>query len=158
LGCTDLAAAYSRTKPRLVLPGTGFRRDTKLMSEKLQGIVDQIKDLSLLEASELVKIMETTFGVSAAAAAVAAAPSAGAAAAPAVEEKDEFDVILAGMADPAKKIQIIKVVREITGLGLKEAKDLVEAAPKSVKEAAPKDEAEALKKKLTDAGATVELK
>lgn len=128
------------------------------MSEKLQGIVDQIKDLSLLEASELVKMMETTFGVSAAAAAVAAAPAAGAAAAPAVEEKDEFDVILAGMADPGKKIQIIKVVREITGLGLKEAKDLVEAAPKAVKEAAPKDEAEALKKKLTDAGATVELK
>jgi large subunit ribosomal protein L7/L12 len=128
------------------------------MSEKLQGIVDQIKDLSLLEASELVKMMETTFGVSAAAAAVAAAPVAGAAAAPAAEEKDEFDVILAGMADPGKKIQIIKVVREITGLGLKEAKDLVEAAPKAVKEAAPKDEAEALKKKLIDAGATVELK
>ncbi|MFY9611414.1 MAG: 50S ribosomal protein L7/L12 [Blastocatellia bacterium] len=128
------------------------------MSEKLQGIVDQIKDLSLLEASELVKLMETTFGVSAAAAAVAAAPVAGTAAAPAVEEKDEFDVILAGMADPGKKIQIIKVVREITGLGLKEAKDLVEAAPKAVKEAAPKDEAEALKKKLIDAGATVELK
>jgi large subunit ribosomal protein L7/L12 len=128
------------------------------MSEKLQGIVDQIKDLSLLEASELVKMMETTFGVSAAAAAVAAAPAAGAAAAPAVEEKDEFDVILAGMADPGKKIQIIKVVREITGLGLKEAKDLVEAAPKAVKEGAPKDEAEALKKKLTDAGANVELK
>ena len=127
------------------------------MSEKLQVIVDQIKDLSLLEASELVKMMEDTFGVSAAAAAVAAAPAA-AAAAPAVEEKDEFDVILAGMADPAKKIQIIKVVREITGLGLKEAKDLVEAAPKAVKEAAPKDEAEALKKKLIDAGATVELK
>ena len=135
-----------------------MRRDTKVMSEKLQGIVDQIKDLSLLEASELVKMMETTFGVSAAAAAVAAAPAAGAAAAPAVEEKDEFDVILAGMADPGKKIQIIKVVREITGLGLKEAKDLVEAAPKPVKEGAPKDEAEALKKKLTDAGANVELK
>ena len=128
------------------------------MSEKLQGIVDQIKDLSLLEASELVKMMETTFGVSAAAAAVSAGPATGAAVAPAVEEKDEFDVILTGMADPAKKIQIIKVVREITSLGLKEAKDLVEAAPKAVKEAAPKDEAEALKKKLTDAGATVELK
>ncbi|MEK6304505.1 MAG: 50S ribosomal protein L7/L12 [Acidobacteriota bacterium] len=127
------------------------------MAEKLQGIVDQIKDLSLLEASELVKMMETTFGVSAAAAAVATAPAASAAA-PAVEEKDEFDVILTGMADPAKKIQIIKVVREITSLGLKEAKDLVEAAPKAVKEAAPKGEAEALKKKLTDAGATVELK
>ena len=130
------------------------------MSEKLQGIVDQVKDLTLLEASQLVKMMEETFGVSAAAAAVATAPAvgAGAAAAPAVEEKDEFDVMLTGMADPAKKIGIIKVVREITALGLKEAKDLVEAAPKAVKEAVPKDEAEALKKKLTDAGATVELK
>jgi len=130
------------------------------MAEKLQGIVDQIKDLSLLEASQLVQMMEETFGVSAAAAAAAVAPAAGAgaAAAPAVEEKDEFDVILTGMADPGKKIGIIKVVREITALGLKEAKDLVEAAPKAVKEAAPKEEAEALKKKLTDAGATVELK
>jgi large subunit ribosomal protein L7/L12 len=128
------------------------------MSEKLQGIVDQVKDLTLLEASQLVKMMEETFGVSAAAAASAAAPAAAAAAAPAVEEKDEFDVVLTGMADPAKKIGIIKVVREITALGLKEAKDLVEAAPKAVKEAVPKDEAEALKKKLTDAGATVELK
>jgi len=131
------------------------------MSEKLQGIVDQIKDLTVLEASQLVKMMEETFGVSAAAAAVASSSAgggAGAAAAPAVEEKDEFDVMLTGMADPAKKIGIIKVVREITALGLKEAKDLVEAAPKAVKEAVPKDEAEALKKKLTDAGATVELK
>jgi large subunit ribosomal protein L7/L12 len=130
------------------------------MSEKLQGIVDQVKDLTLLEASQLVKMMEETFGVSAAAAAVAAAPGAGAgaAAAPAVEEKEDFDVVLTGMADPGKKIQIIKVVREITALGLKEAKDLVEAAPKAVKEAVPKAEAEALKKKLIDAGATVELK
>jgi large subunit ribosomal protein L7/L12 len=135
-----------------------FRRTGKVMSEKLQGIVDQVKDLTLLEASQLVKMMEETFGVSAAAAASAAAPAAAAATAPAVEEKDEFDVVLTGMADPAKKIGIIKVVREITALGLKEAKDLVEAAPKAVKEAVPKDEAEALKKKLTDAGATVELK
>jgi large subunit ribosomal protein L7/L12 len=128
------------------------------MSEKLQGIVDQIKDLSLLEASNLVKMMEETFGVSAAAAAVAAAPAAGVAAAAApVEEKDEFDVILAGF-DAAKKIGVIKVVREITGLGLKEAKDLVEAAPKPVKEAASKAESEELKKKLTEAGGTVELK
>ena len=125
--------------------------------DKLQSIVDNIKDLTLLEASQVVKIMEETFGVSAAAAAVAAAPAAGAAA-PVVEEKDEFDVVLTGMADPSKKIGIIKVVREITALGLKEAKDLVEAAPKPVKEAAPKDEANALKKKLEDAGATVELK
>ena len=127
------------------------------MSEKLQVIVDQMKDLTLLEASQLVKMMEQTFGVSAAAAA-AAAPAAAAAAAPPEPEKDEFDVVLTGMADPAKKIQIIKVVREITALGLKEAKDLVEAAPKAVKEAVPKDEAEALKKKLIDAGATVDLK
>jgi len=129
-----------------------------MSAERLQGIVDQIKDLTLLEASQLVKMMEETFGVSAAAAAVAAAPAAGAAAAPAVEEKDEFDVILTGLADPGKKIGVIKVVREITNLGLKEAKDLVEGAPKAVKEAAPKDEAESLRKKLTDAGATVELK
>ncbi|HJQ27372.1 MAG TPA: 50S ribosomal protein L7/L12 [Blastocatellia bacterium] len=130
-----------------------------MSAEKLQGIVDQIKDLTLLEASQLVKLMEDTFGVSAAAAAVAAAPAAGgAAAAPAVEEKDEFDVILTGLADPGKKIGVIKVVREITNLGLKEAKDLVEGAPKPVKEGAPKDEAEALRKKLTDAGATVDLK
>jgi len=131
------------------------------MSEKLQGIVDQIKDLSLLEASQLVKIMEETFGVSAAAASVSAAPSAGGAgtaAAPAAEEKEEYDVILTGMADPAKKIGIIKVVREITSLGLKEAKDLVEGAPKAVKEGVPKEEAETLKKKLADAGATVDLK
>jgi large subunit ribosomal protein L7/L12 len=112
-----------------------------------------------LEASQLVKMMEETFGVSAAAAAVAAAPAAGgAAAAPAAEEKDEFDVILTGLADPGKKIGVIKVVREITALGLKEAKDLVEGAPKPVKEGAAKDEAESLKKKLTEAGATVDLK
>ncbi|MCI0487923.1 MAG: 50S ribosomal protein L7/L12 [Blastocatellia bacterium] len=131
-----------------------------MSTEKLQNIVDQIKDLTLLEASELVKMMEETFGVSAAAAAVATAPAAGggAAAAPAVEEKDEFDVILTGMADPSKKIGIIKVVRELTALGLKEAKDLVEAAPKPIKEGVNKTEAEEVKKKLTDAGATVELK
>jgi large subunit ribosomal protein L7/L12 len=129
-----------------------------MSAEKLQGIVDQIKDLTLLEASQLVKLMEDTFGVSAAAAAVAAAPAAGAAAAPAAEEKDEFDVILTGLADPGKKIGVIKVVREITALGLKEAKDLVEGAPKPVKEGAPKDEAESIRKKLTDAGATVDLK
>src|SRR5215467_8521604 len=130
-----------------------------MSAEKLQGIVDQIKDLSLLEASQLVKMMEETFGVSAAAAAVAAVPGGGGTAvAPApVEEKDEFDVILAGF-DAAKKIGVIKVVREITGLGLKEAKDLVEAAPKPVKEGVNKEEAESLKKKLTEAGATVDLK
>ena len=131
------------------------------MSEKLQGIVDQIKDLTVLEASQLVKMMEETFGVSAAAAAVAAAPGAGgagAAAAPAVEEKDEFDVVLTGMADPAKKIGIIKVVREITALGLKEAKELVDGAPKAVLEGVSKEDAEKAKEALEGAGATVTLK
>ena len=123
---------------------------------KLQGILDQIKELTLLEAAELVKMMEETFGVSAAAAAVAAGPAMAAPAAP-VEEKEDFDVILSAF-DAAKKIGIIKVVREITQLGLKEAKDLVDAAPKPVKEAVPKAEAEEIKKKLTEAGATVELK
>ena len=126
----------------------------------IQGIVDQIKDLTLLEASRLVKLMEETFGVSAAAA-IAAAPAAGAAAgggeaaAPA-EEKSEFDVIL--QAAGGNKITVIKVVREVTALGLKEAKDLVEAAPKAVKEGVSKEEAETIKQKLTDAGATVEVK
>jgi large subunit ribosomal protein L7/L12 len=127
-----------------------------MASEKIQGILDQIKELTLLEAADLVKEMETTFGVSAAAAVVAGGGAAAPAAAP-EPEKDEFDVILAGF-DAAKKIGIIKVVREITGLGLKEAKDLVEASPKPVKEAVAKAEAEELKKKLTEAGATVELK
>jgi large subunit ribosomal protein L7/L12 len=128
------------------------------MSEKLQGIVDQMKDLTLLEASNLVKMMEETFGVSAAAAAVAAAPAAGAgaAAAPAAEEQTEFTVVLTGAG--ANKINVIKVVREITGLGLKEAKDLVDGAPKPVKEGVAKEEAEAIKAKLTEAGASVELK
>jgi|SRR5438093_7456403 len=126
----------------------------------IQGIVDQIKDLTLLEASQLVKLMEETFGVSAAAA-VAAAPAAGAAAgggeaaAPA-EEKSEFDVIL--QAAGGNKITVIKVVREVTALGLKEAKDLVEAAPKAVKEGISKEEAETIRQKLSDAGATVEVK
>jgi large subunit ribosomal protein L7/L12 len=128
------------------------------MSEKLQGIVDQIKELTLLEASELVKLMEETFGVSAAAAtmaAPAAAAGGGEAAAPA-EEKTEFDVIL--QAAGGQKINVIKVVREVTSLGLKEAKDLVEAAPKAVKEGVSKEEAETVRQKLADAGATVEVK
>lgn len=125
----------------------------------IQGIVDQIKELTLLEASQLVKLMEETFGVSAAAAAVAM-PTAGAAgggdaAAPA-EEKTEFDVIL--QAAGGNKINVIKVVREVTALGLKEAKDLVEAAPKAVKEGVSKEEAETVRQKLADAGATVEVK
>ncbi len=127
------------------------------MSDKLQGIVDQIKELSLLEASELVKLMETTFGVSAAAAAVAAPAGAAAGEAPAAaEEKTEFDVIL--QAAGGQKINVIKVVREVTALGLKEAKDLVEAAPKAVKEGVSKEEAETVRQKLADAGATVEVK
>jgi large subunit ribosomal protein L7/L12 len=127
----------------------------------IQAIVDQIKGLTLLEASELVKAMEETFGVSAAAAAVAVAPAAGAAAgggegAAAAEEKTEFDVVLQSVG--GNKINVIKVVREVTALGLKEAKDLVEAAPKAVKEGVSKEEAETIKQKLTDAGATVEVK
>jgi large subunit ribosomal protein L7/L12 len=123
----------------------------------IQAIVDQIKEMTLLEASELVKLMETTFGVSAAAA-VAAAPAAaaGGEVAAAAEEKTEFDVIL--QAAGGNKINVIKVVREVTALGLKEAKDLVEAAPKAVKEGVSKEEAETVRQKLADAGATVEVK
>jgi len=123
----------------------------------IANIVEQIKGLTLLEASALVKELETTFGVSAAAATVAAAPAGGAAAAaPVAEEKDAFDVVLT--AAGANKINVIKVVRELTGLGLKEAKDLVDGAPKTVKEGVSKDDAEKIKKQLTDAGASVELK
>jgi len=122
----------------------------------IQAIVEQIKTLSLLEASELVKALEETFGVSAAAASAPVVVAAAAAAAPAAEEKDSFDVILTSAG--ANKINVIKVVRELTGLGLKEAKDLVDGAPKPVKEGASKDDAEKMKKQLTDAGATVELK
>ena len=124
-----------------------------------QEIVDALKEKSLLEAAELVKMIEEAFGVSAAAAAVAAAPAGGGAAAeaaPAAEEKTEFDVIL--QAAGGNKINVIKVVREITALGLKEAKDLVEAAPKAVKEGVSKEEAEAIRTKLADAGASVEVK
>jgi large subunit ribosomal protein L7/L12 len=123
----------------------------------IQNIVETIGGLSLLEASELVKALEDKFGVSAAAAAMApAAAGAGAAAAPAVEEKDTFDVILT--AAGANKINVIKVVRELTGLGLKEAKDLVDGAPKPVKEGVSKEDSEKMKKQLTDVGASVELK
>src|SRR5213076_828104 len=122
---------------------------------KVLSIIEEIKGLSLLEASELVKGLEEAFGVSAAAAAVAAAPAAGgggAAAAAPVEEKTEFAVVLT--AAGANKINVIKVVREVTSLGLKEAKDLVDGAPKTVKEGINKDEAESIRKKFTDAGAT----
>jgi len=124
----------------------------------INAILDQIKGLTLLEAAELVKKMEEAFGVSAAAAAVAAAPAAGgggAAAAPA-EEKTEFTVVLT--AAGSNKINVIKAVREVTSLGLKEAKDLVDGAPKPIKEGVNKEEAESIKKKFTEAGATVEVK
>lgn len=126
------------------------------MAANLEKIVDQLSELTVLEAAELSKLLEEKWGVTAAApVAVAAVAGAGAAAAPAAE-KEEFDVILAAAGD--KKIEVIKEVRGITGLGLKEAKDLVEGAPKPVKEAAPKAEAEEIKKKLEAVGATVELK
>ena len=122
----------------------------------LHKLVDELSTLTVLEAAELSKMLEEKWGVSAAApVAAAAAPAAAAAAAPA-EEQTEFTVILAGAGD--KKINVIKEVRTITGLGLKEAKDLVEGAPKTVKEAASKDEAAKIKKMLEDAGATVEVK
>jgi len=122
----------------------------------INAIAEQIQGLTLLEASELVKMLEEKLGVSAAAAAVAvAAPGAGAAAAPA-EEKTEFTVVLTGAG--ANKINVIKVVREVTSLGLKEAKDLVDGAPKTVKEGVNKEEAETIKKKFVDAGATVDVK
>ncbi|MFS0735514.1 50S ribosomal protein L7/L12 [Sphingomonas sp. 1P06PA] len=122
----------------------------------LQKIVDDLSALTVLEAAELSKLLEEKWGVSAAAAVAVAAPAGGGAAAPAAEEKTEFDVILTG--DGGKKINVIKEVRAITGLGLTEAKSLVESAPKAVKEGVNKDEAEKLKKQLEEAGATVELK
>ena len=124
---------------------------------KLEKIVDDLSALTVLEAAELSKMLEEKWGVSAAAAvAVAAMPAGGGAAAAAVEEQTEFTVMLAAVGD--KKIEVIKEVRAITGLGLKEAKDLVEAAPKAVKEGVGKDEADKLKKQLEGAGAKVEIK
>ncbi len=125
-----------------------------MASEKITKIVDEVKELSVLELNELVKALEEEFGVSAAA--VAAAPAAGGAAAPAAEEKTEFDVVLTSFGD--SKMPVIKAVKDICGLGLKEAKELVEAAPKAIKEGVAKAEAEELKKKLEEVGATVELK
>jgi large subunit ribosomal protein L7/L12 len=123
----------------------------------INAIAEQIQGLTLLEASQLVKLLEEKLGVSAAAATVAAAPAGGAAAAaPAAEEKTEFNVILT--AAGANKINVIKAVREVTNLGLKEAKDLVDGAPKAIKEGVNKEEAETIRKKFTDAGATVEVK
>ena len=126
------------------------------MSEKITAMIEEIKGLTVLELSELVHALEEEFGVSAAAPVMVAGPAAGAAA-PAAEEKTEFDVILAGF-DAAAKIKVIKVVRELTGLGLAEAKGFVESAPKAVKEGISKDDAEALKKQLEEAGAKVEIK
>ena len=122
----------------------------------LSKLVDQLSSLTVLEAAELAKLLEEKWGVSAAAAVAVAAPGAGGAAAAPVEEKTEFTVVLAAAGD--KKIEVIKEVRALTGLGLKEAKDLVEGAPKNVKEGIPKDEAEKVKAQLEKAGAKVELK
>lgn len=124
-----------------------------MASEKITALIEEVKNLTVLELNDLVKALEEEFGVSAAA---MAAPAAGAAA-PAAEEKTEFDVVLTGF-DAAAKIKVIKVVREITGLGLKEAKDAVEGAPKVIKEGASKEEAEDIKKKLEEVGAKVTLK
>jgi large subunit ribosomal protein L7/L12 len=124
----------------------------------IQAIAEQIQGLTLLEAAQLVKVLEEKLGVSAAAASAVAAPAAGgaAAAAPVVEEKTEFNVVLVAVG--ANKINVIKAVREVTSLGLKEAKDLVDGAPKAIKEGVNKDEAAAIQKKFTDVGATVEVK
>ena len=127
------------------------------MSEKITAMIEEIKGLTVLELSELVHALEEEFGVSAAAMAVAVAGAAGGAAAPAAEEKTEFDVVLAGF-DAAQKIKVIKVVREITGLGLAEAKAAVEGVPHTLKEGLSKDDAEAMKKQVEEAGGKVELK
>ena len=126
-----------------------------MASEKITNILEEIKSLTILELNDLVKAVEEEFGVSAAAP-VGVVAAAGAAAAPAAEEKTEFDVVLKSFG--AKKLDVIKAVREITGLGLKEAKEMVEGAPKTVKEGVSKDEAETVKKALEEAGAEVEVK
>lgn len=129
-----------------------------LTAEKMEEVIATLSGLTILEIADLVKKLEERWGVSAAAPVVMAGGGAAAASAPAAAapEKEDFDVVLTGSGD--KKIQVIKVVRELTSLGLKEAKDLVDGAPKAVKEGVPKAEAEAMKKKLEDAGGTVELK
>jgi large subunit ribosomal protein L7/L12 len=126
------------------------------MAVATQELISQIDQMTVLELNQLVKALEEHYGVSAAAAAVAVAPAGGGAAAEVVEEKTEFDVILKEAGD--KKINVIKAVREVTSLGLKEAKDLVEGAPQPVKQGVSKDEAAAIKKKFEEAGATVEVK
>jgi len=139
-------------------PHKDFEEDRKvIMAATREDVIEFLKSMTLLEASQLVKDLEETFGVSAAAAAVAApAAAASGEVAAAAEEKTEFDVVLQAVG--GNKINVIKVVREVTALGLKEAKDLVEAAPKAVKEGVSKEEAETIKQKLSDAGATVEVK
>ena len=126
-----------------------------MASEKVLKFVEEVKELSVMELAELVKALEEEFGVSATAVAVAA-PGAAGAAAPAAEEKTEFDVVLAEVG--ANKMAVIKIVKDVTGLGLKEAKDLVDGAPKTLKEAVPKAEADEIKAKLEEAGAKIELK
>ena len=127
-----------------------------MASEKILEIIEKVKVLSVLELSELVKALEEEFGVSAAAAVAVAAPAAGGEAAPAEEEKTEFDVILKEVG--ANKMAVIKLVKELSGLGLKESKEIVDNAPKAIKEAVSKADADEMAKKLTEAGATVELK
>ena len=127
-----------------------------MANEKITAIVEEIKSLTILELNELVKAVEEEFGVSAAAPVAVAGAAVAGAAAPAAEEKTEFDVVLTGFGD--KKLGVIKVIREITGLGLKEAKDLVEGCPKAVKEGISKEDAEKIKAQLVEAGATVEIK
>jgi len=134
-----------------------FREDVREMANiNKEDVITFISNMTVLELSELVKELEDKFGVTAAAPVAVAAPAAGGAAAAPAEEKTEFDVILTGAGD--KKIQVIKEVRAITGLGLKEAKDLVEGAPKPVKESVPKEEAEKIKKQLEEAGGTADIK
>ena len=127
-----------------------------MANEKITAIVEEIKSLTILELNELVKAVEEEFGVSAAAPVAVAGAAVAGAAAPAAEEKTEFDVVLTGFGD--KKLGVIKVIREITGLGLKEAKDMVEGCPKAVKEGISKEDAEKVKAQLVEAGATVEIK
>jgi large subunit ribosomal protein L7/L12 len=138
------------------MSGAAEAKEIKLESKNAQAAMDVIEKLTLIEMSELVKALEEKFGVTAAAPMAFAMPGGGAAAPEAAAEKDEFDVILASIG--SEKIKVIKVVRTITGLGLKEAKDLVDGAPKPVKEGASKEEAEGIKKQLEEVGATVELK
>ena len=127
-----------------------------MANEKITAIVEEIKSLTILELNELVKAVEEEFGVSAAAPVAVAGAAVAGAAAPDAEEKSEFDVVLTGFGD--KKLGVIKVIREITGLGLKEAKDMVEGCPKNVKEGISKEDAEKIKAQLVEAGATVEIK